>query len=62
MYVDERNSFLFACHCSCDSMEKLKKRCETLEMEIRDPWKFKDFYQFTFSFAKNPGQKGLGER
>lgn len=23
--------------------------------------KFKDFYQFTFTFAKNPGQKGLGE-
>lgn len=21
--------------------------------------KFKDFYQFTFTFAKNPGQKGL---
>lgn len=23
--------------------------------------KFKDFYQFTFAFAKSPGQKGLGE-
>lgn len=23
--------------------------------------KFKDFYQFTFNFAKNPGQKGLGK-
>lgn len=43
----------------CDSIEKLKKRCETLEKEIRDTWKFKDFYQFTFNFAKNPGQKGL---
>ena len=21
--------------------------------------KFKDFYQFTFNYAKNPGQKGL---
>ena len=46
---------------SCDTVDKLKKRCETLEKEIRDAWKFRDFYQFTFSFAKNPGQKGLGQ-
>ena len=46
---------------SCDTIEKLKKRCEALEKDIRDPWKFKDFYQFTFNFAKNPGQKGLGK-
>lgn len=26
---------------------------------MRDPQKFKDFYQFTFNYAKNPGQKGL---
>jgi len=43
----------------CDTMDKLKKRCETLEKDIRDAWKFRDFYQFTFNFAKNPGQKGL---
>ena len=49
------------CFFSCDTIEKLKKRCEALEKDIRDPWKFKDFYQFTFNFAKNPGQKGLGE-
>ena len=49
------------CSFSCDTIEKLKKRCEALEKDIRDPWKFKDFYQFTFNFAKNPGQKGLGE-
>lgn len=55
------SQLLFVCRCSCDSIEKLKKRCETLEKEIRDTWKFKDFYQFTFNFAKNPGQKGLGE-
>uniref|UniRef100_A0A8D0GEU0 DCN1-like protein n=1 Tax=Sphenodon punctatus TaxID=8508 RepID=A0A8D0GEU0_SPHPU len=30
-----------------------------LEQELKDPIKFKDFYQFTFNFAKNPGQKGL---
>jgi DCN1-like protein 1/2 len=41
-------------------MEKLRKRCETLDSEIKDKWKFKDFYQFTFNFAKNPGQKSLG--
>ncbi|KAF3832777.1 hypothetical protein F7725_026442 [Dissostichus mawsoni] len=26
---------------------------------LKDTGKFKDFYQFTFNFAKNPGQKGL---
>ena len=45
----------------CDSIEKLRKRAETLEKEIQDAQQFKDFYQFTFNFAKNPGQKGLGE-
>lgn len=45
---------------SCDNMEKLRRRCETLEIEIKEKWKFKDFYQFTFNFAKNPGQKSLG--
>jgi len=45
----------------CDSIEKLRRRCETLEGEIKEQGKFKDFYQFTFSFAKNPGQKSLGK-
>ena len=47
---------------SCDSIEKLRKKCEssTMEKELKEPPKFKDFYQFTFNFAKNPGQKGLG--
>lgn len=31
-----------------------------MEQELKDQGKFKDFYQFTFNFAKNPGQKGLG--
>lgn len=44
----------------CDGLDKLKGRCSTLEQEIRDPNKFKDFYHFTFNYAKNPGQKGLG--
>lgn len=43
----------------CDSIDKLKKRCETLEREIHEAQQFKEFYQFTFNFAKNPGQKGL---
>uniref|UniRef100_A0A3B4WF14 DCN1-like protein n=1 Tax=Seriola lalandi dorsalis TaxID=1841481 RepID=A0A3B4WF14_SERLL len=44
----------------CDSPEKLKAILPRLEQELKDTGKFKDFYQFTFNFAKNPGQKGLG--
>ncbi|XP_071455530.1 DCN1-like protein 1 isoform X3 [Hetaerina americana] len=43
----------------CDSIEKLKLRLPTLESEIKDQMRFKDFYHFTFNYAKNPGQKGL---
>ncbi|TRY67172.1 hypothetical protein TCAL_03086 [Tigriopus californicus] len=43
----------------CDSVEKLKSKLPTLEREIMDPNRFKDFYQFTFNYAKNPGQKSL---
>ncbi|XP_014901371.1 DCN1-like protein 2b isoform X1 [Poecilia latipinna] len=43
----------------CDSPEKLKAVLPRLEQDLKDNGKFKDFYQFTFSFAKNPGQKGL---
>lgn len=42
-----------------DSIDKLKACLNSLENELRDPQKFKDFYQFTFNYAKNPGQKGL---
>lgn len=45
----------------CDSPEKLKMILPRLEQELKDTGKFKDFYQFTFNFAKNPGQKGLGK-
>ncbi|XP_057708985.1 DCN1-like protein 1 isoform X3 [Corythoichthys intestinalis] len=44
----------------CDSTDKLKAILPRLEQELKDGGKFKDFYQFTFNFAKNPGQKGLG--
>ncbi|CAJ0934113.1 unnamed protein product, partial [Ranitomeya imitator] len=43
----------------CDSIEKLKAQLPKIEQELKEPGRFKDFYQFTFNFAKNPGQKGL---
>lgn len=42
-----------------DSIDKLKAKLPTLEVEIKDVNKFKDFYHFTFNYAKNVGQKGL---
>lgn len=42
-----------------DSLERLKTKCSTLEQEIRDPARLKEFYQFAFNYAKNPGQKCL---
>ncbi|XP_071950062.1 DCN1-like protein 1 [Antedon mediterranea] len=43
----------------CDSIEKLKCKLGSLENELKDTNKFKHFYQFTFNFAKTPGQKSL---
>ena len=43
----------------CDSLDKLKQKLPSLEKEIVDSVKFKEFYQFTFNYAKNPAQKGL---
>lgn len=48
-------------HGRCDNIEKLKAQLPKMEQELKDHGKFKDFYQFTFNFAKNPGQKGLGK-
>ncbi|XP_061397554.1 DCN1-like protein [Musca vetustissima] len=42
-----------------DSIDKLKAKLPQLEMELNDLAKFKDFYQFTFNYAKDPGQKGI---
>jgi len=55
-------SYLMCCFAGCrvDSMDRLKAKCATLEGEIRDPARLKDFYQFAFNYAKNPGQKCLG--
>ncbi|XP_062521582.1 DCN1-like protein 1 isoform X2 [Corticium candelabrum] len=43
----------------CDSLEKLRAKLPSLDDDLRDSAKFKDFYQFTFMFARTPGQKGL---
>lgn len=43
----------------CDTIDKLKAKLPAQETELKDPTKFRDFYQFTFNFAKNPGQKSL---
>jgi len=43
----------------CDSLENLKRRLPSIEQELNDQSKFKDLYQFTFNFAKTPGQKCL---
>nr|CAB3236507.1 DCN1-like protein 1 [Phallusia mammillata] len=43
----------------CDDFSKLRMKLPILANEITDKTKFRDFYQFTFNFAKNPGQKGL---
>ncbi|EDV29223.1 uncharacterized protein TRIADDRAFT_49550 [Trichoplax adhaerens] len=43
----------------CDSIEKLKNQINNLEAEIQDSVKFKEFYQFTFGFGKNPQQRGM---
>lgn len=45
----------------CDSIDKLRSKLPSLEADLRDSIKFKDLYQFTFNFAKNPGQKSLGK-
>lgn len=42
-----------------DSLEKLGTKLPTLETDLSDLSKFKDFYQFTFNYAKEAGQKGL---
>ena len=43
----------------CDSLDKLKAKLPSLEREIQDPSKFKDFYQFTFNYAKSSTAKSL---
>lgn len=42
-----------------DSLDKLSGKLPALENELNDPSNFKDFYQFTFNYAKEHQQKGL---
>lgn len=42
-----------------DDVEKLRRILPQLQTEIADKSKFKNLYQFTFNYAKNPEQKGL---
>lgn len=47
------------CDLGVDSLDKLKVKLSQLELDLNDMHKFKDFYQFTFNYAKESGQKGL---
>jgi len=43
-----------------DSLDKLKSKLSSIENDIcRDSLKFRDLYIFSFSYAKNPNQKGI---
>lgn len=42
-----------------DTVEKLGAKLPALEADLVDVIKFKDFYHFTFNYAKDDGQKGL---
>lgn len=42
-----------------DSIDSLRSKLPILENELRDTNKFKDFYQFTFNYAKEHTQKGI---
>lgn len=42
-----------------DSIDSLRSKLPSLENDLRDPNKFKDFYQFTFNYAKEDTQKGI---
>lgn len=43
----------------CDSIDKLKNKLESLRNELQKPRSFKDVYEFTFGFAKEPNAKAL---
>ncbi|XP_031633659.1 DCN1-like protein [Contarinia nasturtii] len=42
-----------------DSIDRLRSKLLALENELRLPTKFKDFYDFTFNYAKDGTQKGM---
>lgn len=39
-----------------DTVDKLKDKLQLLDNELKDLTKFKDFYQFTFNYAKDQGE------
>jgi len=44
----------------CDNLDSLKRRLPVVRQELNEnATKFKDLYQFTFNFARTPGQKCL---
>jgi hypothetical protein len=43
-----------------DSIDKLKQKLPQLDQELQDAHKFRDFYNFTFNYARNPTQRTLG--
>ena len=44
---------------NCDSVKAMKKKLPTLRNELTDPNKFKDTYEYAFSFSREKGQKSL---
>lgn len=55
-----KDEFVNGCaELGVDSLEKLVGKLPSLENELNDQLKFKDFYQFTFNYAKEQQQKGL---
>ena len=44
---------------NCDSIKALKKKLPALRSELTDAYKFKDIYEFAFSFSREKGQKSL---
>lgn len=42
-----------------DNIDSLRSKLPSLEKELIDANKFKDFYQFTFNYAKEDTQKGI---
>ncbi|KAJ3233170.1 DCN1-like protein 1 [Chytriomyces hyalinus] len=45
----------------CETLEDMKKAIPVIRGDLDDPIKFKDIYLFTFNFARQENQKGLGE-
>lgn len=43
----------------CDSIAKLKSKIGSLRKELENPVSFKNVYEFTFGFAKEPNAKAL---